>query len=121
MKNYKLLKNILVILTVLFFSTGICWAQGAASPSTPQEKQDQERAKKSQKTTEVAPLELSDPIAVSPGEEEKAEETTKPAEAAQAPTEMKEGEAAQQSEPTAEEEGQKAAETEAVPAAKSGK
>ena len=121
MKNYKLLRNILVILTILFFSTGISWAQGAASPSTPQEKQEQDRAKKSQKATDTAPLELSDPVVVSPGEEEKAEEATKPAEAAQAPVEMKEGEAAQQTGPVASEEEQKPAETEAATVTKSGK
>ncbi|MDD4900176.1 MAG: hypothetical protein PHT31_01525 [Candidatus Omnitrophica bacterium] len=121
MKNYKLLKNMLVILTVLFFGAGISWAQGSASPSTPQEKQEQERAKMSQKATETAPLELSEPVVVSPGEEEKAEEAAKPEETAEAPAEVKEGEAVQQAVPAATEEGQKAAETKAEPTAKSGK
>ncbi|MDD5595354.1 MAG: hypothetical protein PHY94_03805 [Candidatus Omnitrophica bacterium] len=127
MKNYKLLKNILVVVTALLFSAGISWAQGAASPSTPQEKEKQDKARKIQKNVEAAPLELSGPVVVSPGEEEKAEEAAKPAQgqeqapAEQAPAELKEGQAVEQAGPVATEEGQNTAQTEAVPAAKSEK
>ncbi|MDD2751656.1 MAG: hypothetical protein PHN59_00795 [Candidatus Omnitrophica bacterium] len=122
MKNYNLLKNILIIAMVLLFSAGISWAQGAASPSTPQEKEKQDKAKNIKKTTEAAPLELSGPVVVSPGEEEKVEEAAKPAQGqAQEPAELEEGQAMQQTEPAATEEGQQATETEEAPVAKSGK
>ncbi|MDD5594932.1 MAG: hypothetical protein PHY94_01680 [Candidatus Omnitrophica bacterium] len=94
MKNYKLLQNILVILIMVLFGTGVCFA-AAASPSTPEEKKQAEKdskAEKTKKAIEKAPLELSEPMVVSPGDEEKVEETAKSANSGETTQELKEGE-----------------------------
>ena len=93
MKNYKLLQNILVILIMILFGAGVCFA-AAASPSTPEEKKQAEKetkAEKAKKAMESAPLELSEPMVVSPGDEEKVEENAKAVSPSETPEELKEG------------------------------